>query len=322
MPSSATQARALSRPALQFVIFAPPYDPDVGGYIALHYLCHLLNELGHPAFLVPRFWSAEISPLDSEERLKALMAQREAIRQQPFVINPAWNTPIYRKPWRGIAQRTDTVVVYPESEFGNPLRGRHVARWLLHDPGFHQKEVYFVPGEVHFRYLEMHQPVRMPWIEVVDTLLTVSHIPWEHYHPPAEGAQRSGTAYLLRKSRHRPLVHEVEGSIKVDGMSHAQIGEICRQVRTFISYDTRTLYSHLAALAGADSIVVPEDGVSVEAWQPDPALRAGVAYGFDDLAAARASQPVVRDTLQKLADRSRHSVAGFAAFWQTRLLGG
>jgi hypothetical protein len=304
---------------IEFVVFAPPYDPDKGGFIALHYLCHLLNELGHPAYLIPYFNSAEVSPVDEDDLPRQIFRAREQIRAEPYRLHTGWNTPIYRKPWRGIRNRNDIVVVYPEITFGNPLRARNVARWILHEPGFHKKEVYFAPGEVHFRYLEMHRAVPMPWIEIAEQLLTVTYVPWEHYQPPPAGHRREGTAYLLRKGAGRPVVHALDGSILVDGMSHAQMGEVMRQVETFISYDSRTFYSLLAALAGADSVVIPDEGVSRSEWQPDETLHAGIAYGFDDLERARATRPQLPERLKRWSNESIASASDFAAFWTKRL---
>jgi hypothetical protein len=210
------------------------------------------------------------------------------------------------------------VVVYPEVVFGNPLRARHIARWLLCTPSFHNKQVYFVPGEVHFRYLEMHRAVPVPWIEVADQLLNVTYVPWQHYQPPPAGSPRKGSAYLLRKGRGKPPVHDAD-AIEVDGMSHAQIGDLCRRVQTFISYDTQTMYSYLAALAGADSVVVPDEGMSEAEWQPDEQLRSGVAYGFERIGWARSTRHLITDFYQRMERDSAASVGAFAEFWQARL---
>jgi len=311
---------SVSAPRPEFVVFAPPYDPNVGGYIALHYLCHLLNEVGHKAHLIPFFNSAEISPIDSDSLVTKLLDQRAEIQKSNYKVNAAWNTPIYRRPWRGIAKRDDLVVVYPEVVFGNPLRAKNVARWLLHDPGFHNKQVYFVPGEVHFRFVEMHRAVPMPWIEIAEQLLSVAYMPWEHYQPRSEDPPRKGTAYILRKGKGKPLVHDLTDSVQVDGMSHAQIGEICRRVKTFISYDTRTTYSLLAAIAGADSVVIPDEGIGEEEWQPDEALRAGIAYGVNRIEESRPHRYRLAERIRSITDNSSKSASDFAKFWQKRLV--
>jgi hypothetical protein len=183
---------------VEFAVFAPGFDPNVGGVVVLHQLCHYLNELGHTCHMVPWFSSAEVSPLDNDSLLRDIFDQRQTLRKMAYTLNPDLNTPVYRKPWKGIPRRNDLVVVYPEVAFGNPLRARNVARWLLHNPGFHNKNIYFVPGEVQFRYNEAYRPIPMPWIEVAEQLLTVMRIPWEEYKAPPEGTPRSGTAFLLR----------------------------------------------------------------------------------------------------------------------------
>jgi len=312
---------SVSAPRPEFVVFAPPYDPNVGGYIALHYLCHLLNEVGYKAHLVPLFSSAEISPIDPDSAAtKVLEEQRDSIRKSSYKVNAAWNTPIYRRPWRGIAKRDDLVVVYPEVVFGNPLRAKNVARWLLHDPGFHNKQVYFVPGEVHFRFGGKHKPVEMPWISVSDQLLTVLSIPWEHYREPPANSPRSGTAYLLRKGQGKPIIHDLTNSVQIDGMSHAEVGKIFRRVQSFISYDTRTTYSTFALLAGAKSIIIPDDGVTEEQWEPDPELRAGFSYGLEPKNATPNGRQNAVKLLSKMELQSVQSVLNFAQFWDSHLL--
>jgi len=78
-------------------------------------------------------------------------------------------------------------------------------------------------------------------------------------------------------------------------MNHTEISQIFKRVKTFISYDTHTYYGYFAALCGADAIVIPDEGVTKELWEPDPVNRYGVAYGFEDLESARATAPLLKD---------------------------
>lgn len=305
-----------------FVIFSPRYNPKVGGWVVLHSLCHLLNETGFTAYLVPLFKTADISPVDSTLSSFLNLHIRSFKSRRRFRRNPDWNTPIYPHSLRGIAKRDDVVVVYPEVVFGNPLRARNVARWLLHNPGFHNKHCYYVPGEVHFRYMDAYKPLPLPWIEASDLILTVLRTPWEQYkEPPVGSPPREGTAYIVRKGAGKPLVHDVNGSIQIDGMSHAEISDVFRRVKTFISYDTYTFFSALAVVAGADSVVIPDAGVSVDEWMPDPEKRAGLAYGFDDLERARASRDQLLAGLEALDRQTEGMVKAFADFWETRISG-
>jgi hypothetical protein len=271
--------------------------------------------------LVPRFDSYEVSAIDNLEKwFSDLLSLRHHIIQSPFSINPDWNTPLYPKSLGEIYSRDDLVVIYPETTFGNPLRARNVARWILCKPGFHSRTVYFSPGEVHFQFLEMHPAIPMPWIEISNLLLSVHHIPWEFYQPPPEGSPRTGSAFIMRKGANKRIIHDRVNSICVDGMSHAEIGAVCRKVKSFISYDSMTTYSSLAVVAGADSIIIPDPGISIEQWQPDPAMRVGLAYGFEGLENARQERTLLIERLSTIESNSRPSVERFIDFWHHRLI--
>jgi hypothetical protein len=303
-----------------FIIFSPDYNPNNGGAIVLHYLCHLLNANGFLAHILPYFHCQDVSPFDDlVEKVCELNEVKKRILGTPYQLNPDWNTPLYPKEIAHIRHRDDVVVVYPEIIFGNPLRARHVARWLLHEPGFHHRQVYFEHGEVQFRYLDLHPVVRMPWVDLSNHFLTVMHIPWQHYTPAPEGHKREGTAYMIRKGHGKQVIHDLSNSFQIDGKSHAEIGEIFRSVQTFISYDTKSIYSMLAALAGADSVVVPDDGVDEADWQPVTEMRFGIAYGFEKLEWAKSTRHLVAENLRKLDDDSMSSVRQFAHDWQLRL---
>jgi len=84
---------------MKLTIYSPGYHSAVGGIIALHKLCHLLNEMGHEAFL----WL-----IDGH-------------------TNPDWNTPV--------SYDHNGTVLYPEIIPGNPLNAEKVVRWCLNAPG-------------------------------------------------------------------------------------------------------------------------------------------------------------------------------------------
>lgn len=56
----------------KIIIFAPHYNPDSGGAIATHKLCHLLNEMGREAFLFPLFDTHPINILNFKSTIEIL----------------------------------------------------------------------------------------------------------------------------------------------------------------------------------------------------------------------------------------------------------
>ena len=295
---------------MTFVVLSPAYDENNGGAIVLHKLCHEINRLGRKAYLFPFFPGAQFDTEDPVEYQRRLDLTQQ--HMGAFVINPAIRSDVIGpENIAAISQRDDIVAVYPEIIAGNPLRARNVARWLLHDAGFHTGKVYFSPGEIYYRFDIDTKMVQIPGSRTSTNLLTVNQIPFELYNREGVAAVRSGTAYCVRKGRGKAAQHDLNNSIPIDGLPHAQVAEIFKRVERFISYDTRTLYSRLAALCGCDSIVIPDEGLSEDQWMPDPAARHGVAYGFENLEKARQTAHLTVDILRAAVDNSNKTVRVF-----------
>ena len=308
----------------EFVIFASGYDENSGGSIALHHLCHLINEAGGRASLTRMFPSVLITPVMWINPLRLILRNLDDLQQSErddwLRLNPRLNTPVLRDV-RGISRRENVVVVYPEIVAGNPLRAPHVARWLLHEPGSHSGELFFCRGEVQFLYSRRFHPLEGPGLETAPDLLDLFVVPWALYQAPPD-RPRAGVAYAVRKGRGKPMVHDSAGAVCIDGMPHDEVAQVFRRVKTFISYDPHTMYSALAVVAGCDSVVIPDVGVSMESWSPDPLGRAGIAYGFEDLPRARSTRDLLIETLQRRDSENLVSVKRFMEFWTRRLSSG
>jgi hypothetical protein len=288
---------------MEFVVYCPEFDERTGGCFALHLLCHLLNKSGNKAYMHPWFFHGEISAIDYENPYnEARESSRTLNSGSVYRINPRWNTPIYNGCTADIRTRNDVVVIYPEVIFGNPLKAKHVARWLLHRPGFHTRQIYYTFGEVQFPYSQSFAPIVQPGLEVAPFCLNVLEVPWELFlrKESEVSIQRSGSAYAVRKGKGAVLQHESADSICIDDLSLAEVSEIFKRVKTFVSYDPATFYSTLAALSGCDSVVIPESNASFSFWAglPDPE-RYGVALGFQDLEWARETRCLVEGALRE-----------------------
>ncbi len=287
-----------------FVVYAPGFKETSGGRIALHRLVDVLNRTGHRALL----WPAR-RPLWNDARPVASLAAagRWQWRQwhRPFRTHPSFAAPLATA-----ADLADAVVVYPETVRGNPLRSTRVVRWLLHRPGFHRGHVEY---GAHDRYFFFGKAFDDPQLNPHggDNLLRVVWVRDDLYHPPEVETPRQGTAVLWRKGRGRTPVHEARDAVVVDGLSHAEMATVFRRVQTCVSYDPYTMYSLYAALCGCDSVVVPEPGLEKTDWRPAEAERYGIAYGFDDLAWARATRPLVLQHLKALESASNATARQF-----------
>lgn len=296
----------------KFLIFAPSYRPDDGGGVVLHRLCALLNELGHEAYLTRLFNGAPVYGNDFIVPLFTLAKHSLLRGLTPFRIHPKWSTPVLSHPPCPLG--AEWIVVYPEVVFGNPLQAKFVVRWFLHRPAFHTGRIFFGLGEYHVDFNEFASDFHFPGCRKASFPLNVLSFPFEYYNleDTSSPEQRKGAAYCLRKGKGKPLVHDMRDSILIDGKQHAEVAAIFKRVKTFVSYDPHTAYSSFAVLCGAESVVIPDSGVSKEEWYSDPADRYGVAYGCDDLDWARQTASRVFSRMKEKEAQSLESVRRFA----------
>lgn len=294
----------------RFLIYAPPYDSESGGSVVLHRLCSILNELGYEAYLSGEFVPTKFAYVSL--RAWAAWLKQLVLGQEPHRTRMDFHTPILKK--LPFTFASDWIVVYPEVVHGNPLRAANVVRWLLYRPGGHTGNLDFGAGELHVDFNEFARDFTFPGAHKAAEPLYVVSFPFDIFNlesalPPG---QRQGTAYCLRKGKGKPMVHELEDSILIDGKSLEEIAAIFKRVKTFISYDPYTAFSSFAVLCGAESVVVPDAGVSRQQWYSSQTDRYGVAYGFDDLPWARATAGMLPGQLRAREHKSVASVRDFA----------
>lgn len=291
-----------------FIIFSPPYDERIGGFVALHKLCDLINKAGRKAWIFPYFDEAE-----GRASTDALIDYIDAALpwyRSAYPAPASLDCPLI--PSAAILRDLDnTVVIYPEVIAGNPLQARHIVRWLLHDPGYHTGKIDYGTDELLVRYSHATRAIELPDSCTAEQILMVFHLPDEYLGALPERHTRSGTAYCLRKGKGRQIVHDTRDSILIDGKSNREIAEIFRRVETFISYDTRTAYCWLAALCGCDSVVIPEEGIAESMWAPDPNEFVGVAYGFENLEKARNERPLLLEKIRRDSEESLINTINF-----------
>ena len=258
----------------KFIIYSPEYDENSGGIIALHRLCDLLNREGMQAYMWPPH-----KPVFSMKHffvsIRRFVGYSLIGRSIPYQTYDQFNTPI-----ASYFDLKDAVVLYPEYISGNPLNCKNVVRWFLNKPGYFSKKVEYGQNELYFYYAESFNDKSL---NPYNYQLQVSYFMGTIYKQTNFG-ERSGSCYILRKGKNRVLVHDIKGSILIDGLSHQEIANIFNSVETCISYDLYTMYSLYAAICGCISIVIPQENISKDEWHKShEGNRLGIAYGFDDI---------------------------------------
>lgn len=288
---------------MKLIIVTPGYDDNAGGIVVLHQLCDRLNKLGHEAYVWPFFKPA----LDFTNPFRAVYLFSRYFRKSikyGFKKNPKLDTPTAT-----YDDLKNAVIIYPEVVVGNPLKAQNVVRWLLHKPGFNNGgKIDFGADDLFFYYDKAFDDSRY------------NRYPENHLHIVSQRsdvykitnhATREGRCYLLRKGYRRNIVHDIADSRLVDGLSHEETAQVFNEVEYCISYDTYTMYNVYAAMCGCVPVVVPEEGVTKEEWQPIEEGRYGIAYGFDDIEYAIQTRPLLLQYMEKQERESNESVMRF-----------
>lgn len=286
-----------------FIIYATSYDENSGGTIALHKLCHILNQIGYPAFIFPEIVSnTQFATLGKQISL----AYFDELVSQNFKSNSALQCPILSaRSITEIKSSEAVITIYPEVTDGNPLESKKVVRWLLHDLGFHTGRIIINRGDFIVPYDSEIKKVLIPGCKVSESFLRILHIPFDKYNLAGVSLNRSGIAYCVRKGKGKKFVHPEDNAVIIDGKSHTEIADIFKRVERFYSYDTGTLYSRLAVLCGCESIVVPDPGVTSEEWCSNPKIWIGVHYGETGF---RPSLEIINELRLELQSADRHSL--------------
>lgn len=292
---------------LNYIVYAPSFDPNNGGAIFLHELVHALKARGEVAAL----WPMKPLPIkDVRSRVQAAVKNIFHSSLKPaFSVNPDLDTPVAKSD----DLQPETIVVYPEITLGNPLKSANVVRWLLYKPGlqfpysFGRNEMYFRVGEI----------TDIPEITGGATDLFLWKV--NSVYRNEKRSNRCGNCFIVRKGANKARIPETANAIQIDGLAHEAIARIFNECEVFYSYDEATLYSQYAAICGCLSVIVPGMYASREEWVKNHELGSvGVAYGLTDLEHARTTQHQVIDLLREQELRGMSTVDRFIAMTQER----
>lgn len=303
---------------LPIVVYVGDFNEDVGGTIVLHTLAHRLRLQGFPAFLaktpnnpkaVGSGWIGKLywALRQANKRRRARRKGRDPARNLLQVMcHPSM--PVPTLPWPHVS---DIIAVYPEVVSGNPIGARHVVRWLLHRPGFHDAGVTFGEDELTFFY----QPEFAREVAGVDpeNLLRVRWLRDDIYRNEGR-PDRSGTCRIVRKGKatFTPAMASNDAFPVLDGKSHAEIAAVFNQCEVLYSHDPHTMYLYYAALCGCIPVVVPQPGIDAETWRAGFELKQGVAYGDAEIPFAIATRAGLLSDMDAARNSEDAAVKSFA----------
>lgn len=205
-----------------YYILAPDYRYSSGGIRALHALCHILNQMGHEAYIanpISNFNPKLITPN---------LSSRDIQRHRECNLNP--------------------IAVYPEVVNGNPFNLPTIARWMLNKPGHLSGQINFSDNEIAFWWDK--------WTgadEVEINMLQLPVIDRSIFSPPPKGSYRKGYCYYANKffTSNRTIDTEIiRNGIRLCQdvpLTKEDIATILRQTEILYTYEPTALAGEAVA---------------------------------------------------------------------------
>ena len=193
------------------------------------------------------------------------------LRKTPLTMMPGIK--IQRNPF---FRRDNTIVIYPEYLYGNPLHAKHVVRWLLYHYKFENMPGAYDKSDLFFCYRQFFNNVNL------NPLGLEMHINYfdDQLYRQYNFGPRSGKCYILRKGTSRTdLPEPFDGPVYDDDMSQEELVKMFNEYEYCYSYDTQTFYSAIAAICGCKSVVVMEPGKTEKDYLGKGETHYGIAYG-------------------------------------------
>lgn len=222
----------------------PPMKLHSAGVAVMHRLCHMVNRMGYPAYVVidRKFLGKLGYPRYPTQSGLVTPELTEEIAQQHY------------------EEALTPIVVYPDTVVGNPLSAPYICRYMLNFPGFFGGESSVARDESVFSYskkiaLHTQSPDNVLFLPISDP---------DFFVFPTEQAERKGAYRYNQKFVH---IHggKVESSLEQlpeitrdrhDSPTKEKLRSIFQSSEYFYAFENTAL-SIEAALTGCPVILIP-----------------------------------------------------------------
>lgn len=284
-----------------------------GGTLVLSCLCKTLRELGYDAKLymctdIP-FSEADVQSFKRQnfKRVIKYKIKHVLIKYFSFIpyIKKLQNSiddvssvdmdglSFHKNPSIDI---NNSIVIYPEVTYGNPLNAKFVVRWLMYFYPYSKSSDAYSTNDLFIAYREYFNDIDL---NPNKSIITLNYFDSKLYRQYNFG-QRKDKCYILRKGRKRKdLPKHFDGPIFDDNMSQHELVKMFNEYRYCYSYDTQTFYTAIAAVCGCIPIVVMEPGKCESDYLGPGEKHLGRAYG-DSVEQIEYAKKTREDLIKKL----------------------
>lgn len=264
-----------------------------GGTLVLSCLCKTLRELGYDAKLymctdIP-FSEADVQSFKRQNFKRVIKYKIKHVLNKYFSFIPYIKKlqnsiddvssvdmdglSFHKNPSIDI---NNSIVIYPEVTYGNPLNAKFVVRWLMYFYPYSKSSDAYSTNDLFIAYREYFNDIDL---NPNKSIITLNYFDSKLYRQYNFG-QRKDKCYILRKGRKRKdLPKHFDGPVFDDNMSQHELVKMFNEYRYCYSYDTQTFYTAIAAVCGCIPIVVMEPGKCESDYLGPGEKHLGRAYG-------------------------------------------
>jgi hypothetical protein len=230
---------------------------------------------------------------------------------------------IFSKFYENNFDLNETVVIYGETIEGNPLNAPNVVRWILAPLGVvSRRDIFNTWGKndlVYYFNSEEKIANNPDKLGFIYKLLNVIYI--NPYAVNNNLPNRCGTCFTIRKAVNIhgsifQMIHPPDSKEITRGHTQMECINIFNHHKYFISYDSLTFLSVIAALCGCISIVKKVEGLSKEDWINTSVaaeylkvsgedMLFGIAYGDEEVEKAANTIHLVKDQWSRIVQFSK-----------------
>ena len=308
---------------LNFVIYCHYHFGEVltGGIQATHYLAYQIAKKGHNVYIFTE-------PHYKHENIHTL----KSWRVERFIEDRTTGKEGERIQWEKFSYlNNNTVVIYSQDTYLNPLGIPNVSRWMLYTPQSHIAKTW---KEDDFIFTYGDQPTLKENLNKTQgNLISMDFYLDTFVNKNLE--TRKGFCHLLHKHTSpnaQSFLHELSstdlGGWKQKGVWNYMAEEFNKH-QYFITYDQLSFWPQVAALCGCIPIVMNPPKHNNSCYDPNttpeyyrienPLKKYGVAFGFEDVEWAVKTQHLVRPHLEKMDNENKKTIGDFINFWEDKL---
>lgn len=271
-----------------------------GGMIVLHRIAEILNELGYDARIfytdigrplgISRFPMTICKMISSInwglytikdiifDIFTKLIGENNTAKYFSTLYNGYCYKPVEIKKRKYLPFiNKDTIVIYPDIIWGNPLRAEKIVRYYMYYNRFPDDENATQPNDLIYCYRKIFNDYKL---NPKCNMMQVSYFDLKLYKKTNYG-ERKGNCYIIRKGEKRDDLPQNFDGVIIDDLTEPQKVEVFNRCEMCICYDTQTAYSSIAAMCGCLSVIIPEKGKTRDDYLTAGERKPGVAYGFD-----------------------------------------